>query len=426
MTRFFLHNDGVTVPEQAPSNAVDVLIIGAGPSGASAAIHAARRGFSVLLTDQSSFPRDKTCGDGLTPRAITQLRALGIDVTSRYHNQGLKLHGFGGSQTVPWPNSSFGQVGSAMPRREFDQLLFDAAQRLPEVAVRCGVAARTPIFRGGRLDSVTFADGHTVRAKFVIVADGVRSTFGKTLGRTWHRGEVYGIAARSYCDTARHDEPWIHSHLELRDPEGGIQPGYGWIFPLGNGQANVGCGALSTESRPARINTKKLLHHYAATCGDGWDFGTPQQVTSALLPMGGAVSNVAGPNWMMIGDAAACVNPLNGEGIDYGMETAALAVEHLDEHKDLTLVWPHTLRQHYGEAFLLARTAARLLTYPQFLPLTGPLALRGRLGQAIMPAAARLMGNLVTQEDTDLVARAWRGAGAAMQRFRGSRPLWDA
>lgn len=403
----------------------DVLIVGAGPAGSAAALHAANRGYSVLLTDKETFPRDKTCGDGLTPRAITQLDLLGITVTDAYHNLGLKLHGYGGSHTIAWPKSAFGQTGSAMPRSRFDALLFNTAKDHPGVTTRTGHAATGVELSHGKISAVTFADGHVVKPKFVLVADGVRSTFGKQLGRTWHRGEVYGIAARSYCETPRHQEPWIHSHLELRDQDDVVQPGYGWIFPLGDGHANVGCGALATEQRPAKINTKKLLHHYAATCGDGWNFSTPEHVTSALLPMGGAVSNVAGPNWMLLGDAAACVNPLNGEGIDYALETAHLAAGILDEAKDLTLLWPHLLRCHYGNAFLLARTAARALTYPKFLPAAAPIAMRGPGSKTLMLAAARLMGNLVTEEDTDLVARAWRGAGKGLERLRGERPLWS-
>lgn len=398
----------------------EVLIIGAGPAGTTAAIHAARAGFSTLLVDAKRFPRDKTCGDGLTPRAVAQLKSLGLaeTVCSQYTSHGLKLHGYGSYVSVPWPESKFGTVGSAMPRLEFDQLLFDQATSSPEVTVRFSAAVGVKL-DGNRITSVTLADGADIFPRYVIVADGVRSTFGKLLGRTWHKGEVYGIAARAYCTTAFSAEPWIHSHVELRDEQGVIQPGYGWIFPLGNGSANVGCGALSTDKRPAKINTKKVLQHYAAVTAADWEFGTPQRISSALLPMGGAVSNVAGANWMLIGDAAACVNPLNGEGIDYGMETAALAVAALDPGKDFTLLWPDILRRHYGEAFLLARTAARLLTYPQFLPLVGPVGLR-----LFMPTAARLMGNLVTEEDKDKVARLWRGAGRMMNRFNHA-PLWS-
>lgn len=404
---------------------VDVLIVGAGPAGAAAAWHAARAGLTALLVDRASFPRDKTCGDGLTPRAIHQLAAMGLadKITARYRNRGLWLHGFGGCVQAPWPDSVFGRVGSAMPRTELDHLVLQHALTEENVEF-VHAAALTPLFHGGQITGVELSTGYVIHPRWVVVADGVRSPFGKLLGREWHQGEVYGIAARSYCVTPRHDDPWIHSHVELRDEAGVVQPGYGWIFPLGNGTANVGCGALSTDARPARINTKKLVHHYAAACGVEWDFGTPQQVASALLPMGGAVSNVAGPNWVLIGDAAACVNPLNGEGIDYALETAQLAVGILQEGKDLTLLWPDMLRQRYGQAFILARTAARMLTYPQFLPLAGPVALRGISGRVIMPAAARLMGNLVTDEDHDVVARAWRASGQLVSRLRSSTPLW--
>ncbi|MDY5840297.1 MAG: geranylgeranyl reductase family protein, partial [Corynebacterium camporealensis] len=401
----------------------DVAVVGAGPSGSAAAIHAARAGWEVTLIDAAEFPRDKTCGDGLTPRAMHQLDLLGIKVNPTYRNQGLKLHGYGGSVTAPWPDTYPSTEGTALPRTLFDAQLRQAALDHGVTAIH-GSAAK-PELDGNRLTSFQVGDD-TIQAKWTIVADGVRSTFGKQLGRTWHQGEVFGIAARSYADSTHASEPWMHSHVELNDESGTVQPGYGWIFPLGEelGQVNIGLGALSTSQRPARINTKKLLQHYAAQQREEWGLSEIEKVASALLPMGGAVSNVAGANWMLIGDAAACVNPLNGEGIDYGLETAQLAVEMLDE-RDFTLLWPETLRAHYGEAFLLARTAARLLTYPQFLPFAGPVALRGPVGKALMPAAARLMGNLITDDDRDLSARAWRLTGQGVAKVRRDTPLWS-
>ncbi|HCG3003416.1 TPA: geranylgeranyl reductase family protein [Corynebacterium striatum] len=404
---------------------VDVAIIGAGPAGSAAAIHATNAGYDALLIDASSFPRDKTCGDGLTPRAMHQLDLLGLDVNSSYRNKGLKLHSYGGSVTAPWPSSYPTAVGTALPRHEFDNLLFEAA-RTAGATVWTGTPATAPELAGNRVTSFRVGE-QTVRAKWVIVADGVRSTFGKLLGRKWHQDEVYGIAARSYATSTSAGEPWMHSHVELKDQDGNVQPGYGWIFPLGEemGQVNIGLGALSTAQRPARINTKKLLTHYAESQRADWGLGDIEKVASALLPMGGAVSNVAGANWMLIGDAAACVNPLNGEGIDYGLETAQLAVSLLGT-KDFTLAWPDLLRAHYGEAFVLARTAARLLTYPQFLPFAGPVALRGPVGRMLMPAAARLMGNLVTDEDRDVIARAWRLVGRGVAAARRDTPLWNS
>ncbi|SDM08888.1 geranylgeranyl reductase family [Corynebacterium mycetoides] len=400
----------------------ECVVVGAGPAGAAAAIAAQRAGFSTLLIDAAAPGRDKTCGDGLTPRAVHALRELGVEVPA-YRNRGLKLHGFGGEVTAAWPSSRFGTQGSASPRALFDASLVDAA-RLSGAEVRYNTPATGVEFTDGAISGIETPTG-TLRPKWVIVADGVRSTFGKQLGRIWHRGEVYGIAARSYCTSPRSQEPWMHSHVELRDAGGAIQPGYGWIFPLGDGTVNLGCGALSTDTRPAKVNTKKLLSSYAAQQREAWGLGPETSVASALLPMGGAVSNVAGRNWALIGDAAACVNPLNGEGIDYGLETAQMAVGLIASSPagaDLTLAWPAQLRRAYGDAFTLARTAARLLTYPQFLPLVGPVALRGGVGKRIMPAAARLMGNLVTEDDRDLISYAWRTAG----RLSPKRdPLWS-
>ncbi len=197
-------------------------------------------------------------------------------------------------------------------------------------------------------------------------------------------------------------------------------PGYGWIFPLGNGEVNIGVGALATAKRPADIALRPLIKHYTDLKRDSWGFeGAPRAVSSALLPMGGAVSGVAGPNWMLIGDAAACVNPLNGEGIDYGLETGRFAAEMLGS-ADLEHAWPALLQAHYARGFSVARRLGLLLTLPRFLPLTGPIAMRSA---TLMGVAVRVMGNLVTDEDADFVARAWRVAGAGSRAVDRRKPF---
>ncbi|MEJ5919025.1 geranylgeranyl reductase family protein [Corynebacterium sp. H78] len=413
-----------------PPLSVDVLVVGAGPTGAAAAIHAVDAGFSVLLVDSQTFPRDKTCGDGLTPRAIAELDRLGLaeGVLERTRNNGLKLHGFGGSITAPWPEGPFPTAGSAVPRLLFDDLLVQHARSLG-ATVCDGFAVSSVTHDVGRaVSGVTLRSSegttHEVKVRWLLVADGVRSPVGKMLGRTWHRDNVFGVAARSYCTSSSEDPEktqWIHSHLELRDDEGTVHPGYGWIFPLGEidgvQQMNVGCGALATSKRPAKVNTKKLLRHYASQVSEEWQLGTPTKVTSALLPMGGSVSHVAGPNWALLGDAAALVNPLNGEGIDYGMESSRLAVElisSLVNNRDgLTYAWPALLRREFGEGFSLARRLAESLTLDWFLPTVGPLTIGAPWGNSVMGVAARLMGNLVTESDRDVVAKLWRAAGKA-------------
>ena len=216
------------------------------------------------------------------------------------------------------------------------------------------------------MTAVTFRRGDEtfdIECERLVVADGVRSGLGKVLGREWHQDTVYAVAGRCYVDSAQSDDPWISSHLELRSETGEALPGYGWIFPLGGGQVNVGVGALATTKRPADVAIKPLMRRY--TDERRADFGlTGEQrmPTSALLPMGGAVSNVAGANWALIGDAAACVNPLNGEGIDYGLETGRLVVDHLDD--DLAAVWPALLARPLRRGVLDRPPAGRHLHRP--------------------------------------------------------------
>jgi flavin-dependent dehydrogenase len=248
-----------------------------------------------------------------------------------------------------------------------------------------------------------------VSCRRLVVADGVRSPLGKMLGREWHQDTVYAVAGRSYVVSSESDDPWISSHLELRGENDEILSGYGWIFPLGSGEVNVGVGTLATEKRPAQVAIRPLMQRYADERRA--DFGLTGELrapTSALLPMGGAVSRVAGPNWALIGDAAACVNPLNGEGIDYGLETGRLVVEVMGAHDDLSTVWPGLLRDSYGEAFSVARRLAGLVTLPGLLRTLGPAGMRS---DWLMTLALRWMGNLVTDDDRDRAARVWRWAG---------------
>jgi menaquinone-9 beta-reductase len=400
----------------------DVVVVGAGPAGSAAAAWAARAGRDVLVIDAANFPRDKACGDGLTPRAVAELERLGLGewLDARIRHRGLRMSGFGGEVEVEWPGPSFPSTGSAVARVELDD-------RIRKVAEESGARMRLGVKAVGvnhdssaRVTSLTLSDGSTVGCRELIVADGARSTLGRVLGRRWHQETVYGIAARGYLTTPRSDDPWLTSHLELRSPDGAVLPGYGWIFPLGNGEVNIGVGALSTVKRPAELALRPLMSYYTDLRRDEWGFeGKPRAMSSALLPMGGAVSGVAGRNWMLIGDAAACVNPLNGEGIDYGLETGRLAAEMLGSG-DFSGAWPNVLQSHYARGFSVARRLGLLLTFPRFLPAAGPIGMRST---TLMGIAVRVMGNLVTDEDADWVARAWRGSGRVSRLLDRRKPF---
>src|SRR4051812_17835888 len=406
---------------------IDVLVVGAGPAGSAAAAWAARSGADVLLADAAVFPRDKACGDGLTPRAIAELDQLGLGdwVRSRGRNRGLRAAGFGQELLLPWPGGSLPDHGGAVPRTELDarirQVALDAGVVPLEGARAVDVERDGDLVRGVAFD---LGDGHrrTVACRRLVVADGARSPLGRVLGREWHRDTAYGVAVRGYVRSGRSDDEWISSHLELRGVDGELLSGYGWVFPLGDGEVNIGVGTLATARRPAGVQLRTLLDAYAAGRREEWQLdGAVRAPASALLPMGGAVSGVAGRNWALVGDAAGCVNPLNGEGIDYGLETGRDLAGLLGE-PDWSLAWPAALRRNYGTSFSIARRLAALLTLPRLLPAAGPVGMRSR---ALMTVALRVMGNLVTDEDADVVARAWRLAGRWSVR-RDERPPFAA
>jgi geranylgeranyl reductase family protein len=411
----------------------DVLVVGAGPAGAAAAAWMARFGHDVVLADAATFPRDKTCGDGLTPRAVAELDRLGLTDWLRGFgtNRGLRAAGFGQELLLPWPGGSLPDWGSAVPRTTLDARIRQAA--LDDGAVPLEGARAVDVVRDtdGSVTGVVFALGpdktpHTIGCRRLIVADGVRSTLGRVLGREWHRDTAYGVAGRSYVKSERSDDPWISSHLELRGTANELLPGYGWIFPLSDGEVNLGVGALATAKRPADLQIRPLMEHYAQLRREEWGLGPDLRMpTSALLPMGGAVSGVAGPNWILIGDAAGCVNPLNGEGIDYGLETGRVGAELLEEATKVSLdverAWPSLLTSHYGEAFSIARRIAGVFTIPGLLPKAGPIGMRSH---GLMTVALRVMGNFITDDDRDATARLWRWAGRRSVKL-DTRPPWS-
>ena len=405
------------------SHITDVLIVGAGPAGSAAATWCARAGLSVLLVDAETFPRDKPCGDGLTPRAIAELDQLGLSqwLEGRARNKGLRAAGFGQELYLPWPGGNLPNYGGAAPRLELDaairQVAIDSGVEVME-----GMRAVDAVMDGDKVAGVVFSTGgkgsqaenKTIHCLRLIVADGAKSQLGRTLGREWHRSTAFGVAARGYIKSHRSDDEWISSHLELRGEKNELLSGYGWVFPLADGEVNVGVGTLATVKRPADVNLRSLLTFYAEQQRDTWQLeGEVRAPWSALLPMGGAVSNVAGANWVLIGDSAGCVNPLNGEGIDYGLETGHLAAQLFadtpaNSRMDFTTVWPQILIDQYGTAFSIARRLAGLITVPKLLPTFGPIGMRS---QFLMTIALRVMGNLITPQDKDVTARLWHYAG---------------
>ena len=259
------------------SDRYDVLVIGAGPSGAAAAYWLAERGRRVLLVEKKRFPREKTCGDGLTPRAVRQLHDMGLaDPLSDFHRfDGLRSIAHGVTLELAWPDHpDFPSYGYVVRRSELDDMVANRAVKAGATLL-AATEATEPLIEDGRVVGAMVLDkdaGTTraIRARYVIVADGANSRFGRALGTSRNRTYPLGMAIRGYFTSPLHDDPWIESHLDIRDREGNHLPGYGWIFPVGDGTVNVGVGLLSTFTGWKNVNTSHLMDAFCATAPERW------------------------------------------------------------------------------------------------------------------------------------------------------------
>jgi flavin-dependent dehydrogenase len=228
------------------------------------------------------------------------------------------------------------------------------------------------------------------------------------------------MAIRGYYESPMHDEPWIESALDVRDRNGNSLPGYGWIFPVGDGTINVGIGLLSTFRDWKSVNTSHLMDEFAATAPAYWGIepgGATGPPTGGRLPMGGSVSPIVGPTWLVVGDAAATINPFNGEGIDYAYETGRMAAGLLDEALrtgDGLALWqyPRILEAEYGLYFKVARLFAKVIGNPALL---GQLTRVGMQSRTLMEWVLRIMANLLREDELGPAEAAYKAAAAIVR-----------
>jgi flavin-dependent dehydrogenase len=167
--------------------------------------------------------------------------------------------------------------------------------------------ATAPVIDRGLVRGAIVND-QEVRADYVVIADGANSRFGRAIGTARDRAYPQGMAIRGYYESPLHADPWIESALDVKDRNGNALPGYGWIFPVGDGTVNVGVGLLSTFRDYRSVNTTHLLNEYVATAPAYWEISAERAVgdpTGGRLPMGGSVGPKVGPTFVVVGDAAA-------------------------------------------------------------------------------------------------------------------------
>ena len=333
-------NAGPSTPTVVES---DVVVVGAGPAGSTAARYLATRGLSVSLLEKATFPRDKVCGDGLTPRCTRAMIRMGLDVSTEagwIHNVGLRVYGGRVAPfELPWPElASFPSFGLARRRTELDQILADHAVA-GGAHLFTGAHVTEPVLdASGRACGVRTKDGRLFTAPFVIAADGNASRLAVQLGREKRTDRPMGVAVRTYVTSPRHDGEYLESWLQLWDGPPGqsnLLPGYGWAFPLGDGTVNVGLGTVAPGSKDlGRVDYRDLLQRWLKGAPEEWGLswdGVTEPIRGAALPMSFNRRPLYADGLLLIGDAGGMVSPFNGEGIAYAMEAAELAADAVAE-----------------------------------------------------------------------------------------------
>jgi geranylgeranyl reductase family protein len=415
----------------ADERQADVIVVGAGPAGSTAAFHLASTGVDVLLLEKTAFPREKVCGDGLTPRAVKQLVGLGIDIDAPgwIKNHGLRIVGGGHQLELPWPElAEFPPYGMVRTRLDFDEILAQHAQKagarlMERTAVTgpvldertgrvVGVIARPVDDRGRRL-----GEEETYTAPVVVACDGVSARMAIALGLERRENRPMGVAVRAYYETPRHQDEWMESWLELWDGEpnrSNLLPGYGWIFGVGDGTANVGLGILSSSKAFQHVDYKDVLHRWLAQTPPEWGFREENlvgRIGSAALPMGFNRKPHYTRGVLLSGDSGGMVNPFNGEGIDYALESGHMAAEVIvaalarpegPGREQVLRGYAAALDAEYGGYFTLGRVFAKMIGNPTFMRQATKYGLPRT---SLMRFTLKLMANLRDPYDGDVSDR---------------------
>jgi geranylgeranyl reductase family protein len=413
-----------------PDADADVIVVGAGPGGSTTAYHLAQAGADVLLLEKASFPREKVCGDGLTPRAVKSLTSMGIDTSEQagwLHNRGLRIIGGGMRLELPWPElASFPDYGLVRPRSDFDDVLVRQAVKAGTV-LRENTNVLGPVLddRTGRILGVTAKteDGAEVayHAPLVVAADGNSSRLSLGMGLHKRDDRPMGVAVRTYYTSPRHEDDWLESWLELWDKgnegTGGrarLLPGYGWIFGVGDGTSNVGLGILNTSTAWGKVDYKDLLKRWLDQTPEEWGFreeNRTQPVRGAALPMGFNRQPHYTRGLLLVGDSGGMVNPFNGEGIAYAMESGELAAQVIaqalarptDEARERALAaYPQALKAEYGGYYTFGRMFVKMIGDDRVMKLA---TRHGLPHPVLMRFVLKLMANLTDPRGGDAMDR---------------------
>jgi geranylgeranyl reductase family protein len=421
-------SESTGTPIPAAAETADVIVVGAGPAGSATAAYLAMAGLDVLLLEKTRFPREKVCGDGLTPRAVRELITLGIPTPAEdgwIRNHGLRIIGGGMRLALPWPDlASFPPYGLVRTRQDFDDILARHAVKhgarlreatnvtgpvLGDDGVIVGVRARA-VDESGRSEGPELL----YRAPLVVAADGNSSRISLAMGREKRTDRPMGVAVRTYYTSPRHDDDYLESWLELwtTDAKGNrvLLPGYGWVFGVGDGTSNVGLGILNTSAAFGKTDYKDVMRRWVATMPAEWTYNDETMVgpiRGAALPMGFNRQPHYADGLLLVGDAGGMVNPFNGEGIAYAMESGRLAAEVVAQafargdaagRERVLRSYPVVMGQALGGYYTLGRYFAKMIGNPEVMRLATK---HGLPRTTLMRFLLKVMANLAEPSGGD-------------------------
>lgn len=355
---------------------VDLLVVGGGPAGTAAAVTARRAGLTVTIVDKAVFPRDKTCGDGLTTAALRWLAHLGVPVGALEPiaapvTEAVLVSPAGRHVAMPLPSA--GGHAVIVPRRDLDARLLDNAR-----------AFGVTVLEGRRISGlrhddragdviVDLADATTIRARWVIGADGHFSTTRKLVDGAGAPRLGEWSAFRQYFTGVDDPRLWVLFEADLL-------PGYAWVFPLPGGRANVGFGVLrgpGVDGHTIRALWDTFLDRPAITAVLGPGAAPDGPHRAWPIPTAYDPAKLSTGRVLFVGDAASVVDPMTGEGIAQALETGILAVEAIATGGDAGRV-----RARYRRS--VERNLGRDLRFAQRLQtvLASPLRTRLAIGAA--------------------------------------------